>query len=372
MKNALLVALWFLVLSVGSWAQSSKTSQQEQLKKTPPPAGQEAMTGGKQPEPKSLLRLTAVETTVAKKEIAFGVSDLACDDDGNIYLGNDNAGGPIRKLNAKGELVNLFDLNADPEVQVYGDGPYALSPDGELYAWVGNGKDGYYYALVFGTDGKYKRKIKLDPGFPWAPGPFAVFANGSLLMTGQEYDRDVRRPMFPFTGIFRSDGRLLKEVSLEDDGRIHKMAEARDPKLTSAAVPDSNRAVAWGHVKPAKDGNLYIMRWLSPAVIYVVSPGAEVVRRLSVDPGSPRLMPVTMHISGNRIAILFRDEGSKEQIMKVVDLNGEEFATYLASGGDEKAQPGPAFACYLGATGRFLFLSADEEHRVLFRIVEPR
>ena len=178
--------------------------------------------------------------------------------------------------------------------------------------------------------------------------------------------------MLPFTAIFRSDGTLLKELSLEDDERIHKLAADRDPKLSSLAVPNSNRAVAWGHAQPAKDGNIYIMRWLSPAVIYAVSPGGEVVRRFSIDPGSSRFMPVNMHVAGTRIAILFRDEGTKEQNLKVVDLNGEELASYDASGGDSTAPFGAAFACYFGKTERFSFLATDADHRILLRTVEPR
>lgn len=320
----------------------------------------------------SLRHLATVETIVAKQQTAAGFSDLVCDEDGNIYLGNEYGGEPIRKLSPKGDLATSFNLNSDSDVEVYGDGPFALSVDDELYAWVGNRKDRTYYVLVFGSDGRYKRKIKLDTGFPWAPGPFAVFKNGSLLMTGQEYDGDVRRPMLPFTAIFRPDGKLLKELSLEDDERIHKLAVERDPKLTSIAVPNSNRAVAWGHAQPAKDGNIYIMRWLSPAVIYAVSPGGEVVRRFSIDPGSSRFMPVNMHVAGNRIAILFRDEGTKEQNLKVVNLNGEELASYDASGGDSSAPFGAAFACYFGKTERFSFLATDEDHRILLRTVEPR
>lgn len=371
MSTFVRIAFSLGALSIACWAQISATIQ-EQRSTQSSQAPQPLMAADKG-QPRSDLHLVPVETTVAKSEIAVGFADLACDEDGNIYLGLDGGGGAaIRKLNSKGELVATFKAYADPEVEIYGQGPYTLTPDGELYTWVGNKKDGYFYVLVFGADGNYKTKIKIDPGFPWIPGPFSVFRNGALLMTGQEYDRDARRPMLPFTAIFRSDGKLLKELSLEDDERIHDMAKERDPRLTSAAVPTSNRAVAWGRVEPAKDGNIYVMRWLSPTVFYVVSPGGEVVRRFTVDPGTAGLMPVTMHIAGDRIAILFRDEGSREQHMKIVNLNGEEIATYDASPRDPEAPLGAAFACYFPKSGRFSFLSSDEEHRILLRIVEPR
>jgi hypothetical protein len=313
-----------------------------------------------------------VKAVLAKQEVAIGFSDLACDADGNIYLESENAGAPIRELSPKGETVASFVLSADPDVDVYGSGPYAMSADGELYTWVGNRKDGMFYVLVFGQDGTYKKKIKLDPGFPWIPGPFAVFGNGNLLMTGQEYDQDVWKPMLPFTAIFRSDGKLLKELSFEDDDRIHKMTMERDPMITSPRAPTDNRAVAFGHVQPAKDGNLYVMRWLSPAVVYAVSPGGDVLRRFTIDPSNNKMMPIGMHVSGNRIAILFRDGGMRTQIMRVVDLDGKELATYNADGTDPKAPLGAAFACYSSKGERFSFLSTDEHDRILLRIAVPR
>lgn len=359
------------VLSVGCWGQSSGGGQLPQSKDKSQLVAGQMRAGEKQAAP-TTLHLATVENVVAKTEIAIVFAELSCDEDGNIYLASEIPGKPIRELNPKGELAATFNLNADPDVDVYGNGPFALSVDGELYTWVGNRRDRNYYVLVFGADGKYKRKIKLDTDFAWQPGPFAVFRNGNLLMTGQEYDRDIRRPKLPFTAIFRSDGKLLKELSLEDDERIHKLILERDPMLTSAAAPTNNRAVAFGHIEPARDGNIYIMRWLSPTVIYAVSPGGEVVRRVTVDPGGTKLMPLQMHVAGNRIAILFRNEGTKEQRMKIVDLDGKEVATYDATGTNAKESLGGAFACYLGKTERFSFLATDEDHRIVFRIAEPR
>ncbi|HKV95397.1 MAG TPA: hypothetical protein VJW20_22820 [Candidatus Angelobacter sp.] len=373
MSMAARMALCSAVLVTGCWAQPMAGGQLPEPKGSLQKAGgQDASASNKQEELQSPLRLTQVETVLAKKEVANLVGDLTCDEDGNIYLETGNPGGPIRELNPKGETVADFLFSADTSIDVYGNGPYTLSADGALYTWVGNKKDGQFYVLVFGADGTHKRSIKLDPGFPWVPGPFAVFSNGNFLMTGQEYDRDVRKPMLPFTAIFRSDGKLLKEISFEDDERIHKMTLERDPVITSAMAPNDNRAVAFGHVQPAKDGNLYVMRWMSPAVIYVVSPGGEVLRRFTVDPGDDKMMPLQMFLSENRIAMLFRNGGTRAQIMKVVDLTGKELATYDAVGTDPKAPLGAAFACYSGKTERFSFLSSDDDHRLLIRITEPR
>jgi len=361
-----------LVLSLGCWAQTSGSLQQQPNRMNQPPAREDTAATKNEVLPTSVLHLTPVETIQVKNELAAGFADFTCDEDGNVYLGAETWAGSIRKLNPKGDLLTTFDRYSNPDIEVYGAGSYALTPDGDLYTWVGNKKDRYFYVIVFGPDGKYKSKIKIDPGFPWIPGPFAVFRNGNLLMTGQEYDRDVRQTMLPFTALFRSDGKLLKEVWLEDDERIYNQARGGDPKLTSISVPANNRAVSWGRVQTGNDGNIYIMRWLSPAVFYVVSPSGEVVRRFTVDPGRSGLLPVTMHISANRIAVLFREEGTREQQMKIVDLNGEEVATYDATSPEPKKPLGAAFACYSAKSGRFNFLATDDERRILFRILEPR
>jgi hypothetical protein len=165
---------------------------------------------------------------------------------------------------------------------------------------------------------------------------------------------------------------LLKQISLEDDGEIYDLTKARDPKLTSVAVPASNRAVAWGRAEAAKDGNVYVMRWMSPALIYAISGGGAVVRKFSVDPGDKALMPVMMHVSGGRIAVLFRNEATREQSVKVVNLEGEEIANYDASPHDEKMAIGAAFACYFAKQTRFIFLASDDDRRIMLRAFEPK
>lgn len=362
------------LLALGCWGQTSGTSQQPSNRPNKPQAQEEMVAAKKEVQVNSPLHLSIVETITAKRELAGVFSELNCDEDGNIYLGAENWAGTIKKLNSKGELLATIDRHNNPDVEVYGAGSYTLSPTGELYTWVGSQKDRAFHMLIYGADGQYKSAIKLEGDVRWVPGPFAVFGNGNFLMIGQRYGHDVKQPMTPFTGLYRSDGKLLKQIALEDDERIQDLAKEKehDSKLTSAAVPTSNPAVALGHAQSAKDGNIYVMRWLSPAVFYVVSPSGEVLRRFTVDPGRSNLMPVTMHISGNRIAVLFRDNGTREQEMKIVDLNGEEIASYDATSPDPQRPLGAAFACYFAKTGRFSFRATDDDHRVLFRIVEPR
>lgn len=353
--------LSFIVLSAGCWAQSTGEANQSRVKDAEQPVR---------------LRLTPVETILAPAEVATGFAELVCDGDGNLYLGSDSPDDAIiRKLSPKGELVTLYQPNANPDIKVSPAGSFTVTQGGDLYLVVGVPAALTRYVLVFKADGSYKSNIKLQPGFAWMPASIAVFANGTLLMTGQRESRDPIKPAPPFTGIFSPDGRLLKETNLEDDQTIHEMATSHDPRVVSATVPTSNHAVSWGQMKAAQDGNIYVMRWLSPAIIYAVSPGGEVVRRFTVDPGSPAYMPIQMHISGGRIAVLFYQSQTNEKIMKVMDLEGHELATYddLRADGKPRADTlNGAFVCYSLKPERFTFLATDDNHRIQLKLVEGR
>jgi len=61
--------------------------------------------------------------------------------------------------------------------------------------------------MVFKSDGTYKSTIKMQPSFGWIPSTLSVFPSGDLLVSGLRYDRDKNNHvMWPFTGIFSSDG----------------------------------------------------------------------------------------------------------------------------------------------------------------------
>jgi len=345
-----------LLLSFG-WAQTAPDPQQDLSSKETP-----------KENPAPMLHLTPLETVVSPEVASAFLGPFVCDEDGNLYLRSEVAGvTAIRKLNAKGERTALFEPAANPDVKIAVTGYFSIVPDGDFYVLAFAAEELNRYVLVFKPDGSYKTRIKLDPGFAWIPSALAVFPNGSLLVTGQEYDRDKKAPKLPFTGIFRSDGKLLKELNLEDDDAIHDMATDRDPRVTSVTAPTSNRAISWSQIEAAKDGNLYLMRWLSPAVFYAISPSGHVVRRFVVDSGNPDFRPAAMHVSGNRIAILFYQPQSMEKIMKVVDLEGHELSTYaeLREGGKPKlGMLGAAFACYTQQPERFTFLVSDENHKI--------
>jgi hypothetical protein len=140
------------------------------------------------------------------------------------------------------------------------------------------------------------------------------------------------------------------------------MASDGDTRVTVPQVPSANRAVDLSRVEMASDGNAYVMRWTNPAVFYAISPGGEVVRRFTVDPGNGGYRPAAMHVTKDRIAVLFYDPQTNDKIMRVVDLEGHTMATYdeLRANGKPVGDPiGTAFACYTQSPERFTFVGSQ-------------
>jgi hypothetical protein len=153
--------------------------------------------------------------------------------------------------------------------------------------------------------------------------------------------------MWPFTGIFSDDVGLLKEITLEDDATLHDMASSGDARVTLPQVPHINPAVTHSQIEVAADGNAYLMRSTNPAIIYAISAGGETIRRIKVDPGGSEYRTMAMHVYKNRIAVFF-DPETYDKIMKIIDLEGREIATYDEAKPAKKQQSvmlGIAFAC---------------------------
>jgi hypothetical protein len=319
------------------------------------------------------LHLNIVETVTIPTEIASTFSVPHCDSDGNFYLMTSYDGETgIRKLTSKGELLALYRAStaSDPKIELATS--FSVGVDGTVYQ-VAFPHSFDRYVVAFSKDGAVKSEIKLDTGFRWGPSRATPFASGDLLVTGLKYDpAGATLPRLPFTGIFSSSGALLKEITLADDEKIHDMAVSGDEHVVPAGSPLGNIAVERGALEPASDGNIYLMRNLSPAIVYAISPGGAVVKHFKVDPGKDHYQPFVMHIVGGKIAILFRESQTHEQFVKVVDLDGHEIGTYSDTVTNGRSSLGLAFACYTENPERLTFLGTTEDHRLQLKIAEPR
>jgi hypothetical protein len=335
-------------------------------------------TKGKAKEP-TRPHLVPVQNTVVRSEIATTFGDpLQCDSDGNLYLNTDSSAvSAVRKISPKGERLAVYEAETSPDFRQIDVARYfAFRPgDDELYQLIFPHESADRYVFVYKSNGSFKSAIKLQPGFVWMPSSFAVFQSGDLLVTGLKYDRDPNNPMWPFTGIFSSDGSLLKELKLEDDQKLRDMAVAGDKRVSSPMNPSANHAIEFGEMEAGSDGNVYLMRWTSPAIFYAISAGGEVVRRFTVDPGDSKYQPVGMHVAGNRIATLFFERETKETILRIVDLEGRRIATYeqpRVDGKEKYGTIGIAFACYSQNPERFTFLMSDDDNHLQVVIAQAK
>jgi hypothetical protein len=320
------------------------------------------------------LHLVRVKTITAPAEMANSfLGPLVCDNDGNLYF-RQSSTDAVHKLNPKAEEVALFQAAPNTDKKIDAVAYFSVALDGDLYQLV-MPHEFDRYVFAYKSDGTFKSATKLNPGFVWIPHSLAVFPSGQLLISGSEYDHDRGAAMWPFTGIFAADGSLLKEVKLEDDETLHEMATTGDARISSPQYPHVNRAVDFSQIEMAEDGNAYLMRWTNPAIIYAISPGGETVRRLKIDPGDSGYRPAAMHVHKNRIAVLFNNPETHDKLMRVVDLEAHELATYAEVRANRKAQGGmigSSFVCYEENPTRFTFFGADDDNKLQLWIVEPR
>lgn len=327
-----------------------------------------------QAKPSTERHLVVVhETTTSSEDVGVFYEPLRCDSSGNVYFETDTYGSSgIHKLAPSGERLAVFTPGSNTEFKkIDSTGYFTVTDTGELYE-LAFPHELSRYVFVYKSDGSYKDAIKLETGFPWMPSSLAVFPSGTLLVSGLEYDSDQTSAMWPFTAIFSSDGTLLKQIKLKDDDTLRGLAAGGDTRVISPQNPRANHAIDFSKMEVG-DGNVYVMRWINPAIFYAISAGGEVVRRFTVDPGDSGYHPVSMHVSQNRIAVLFVQSQTETSLVKVVDLEGHDVATYVTGGAQQKTDLlGTAFACYAVNPERFTFLISDDQNKLRVQIAEPK
>ena len=104
------------------------------------------------------------------------------------------------------------------------------------------------------------------------------------------------------------------------------------------------------------DGNLYVMRGSSPALVYVIAPSGKIMQTIKVAAPLAGSVPNGFHVSGNQLAILFSNEDNQSKTIVVADAQtGRKIASYADTTG-----MGSSFACYSANEGVFTFLRLGE------------
>jgi len=296
--------------------------------------------------------------------------DGTCDSERDIYVTifdprQDPSDHPLFKIDSSGQLKARFASSKEYFHAGIGEDhfePFALLRDGGVVrlSWL---KD-KMYVTRFAPYGKLLGRIVLDPP-AIVPGQLAVFLNGEMLVSGIEYShsRSVRSHK-AFTAIYDPQGHLAKRLTLPGDAEIEKAVEAGDSRYFHGpyAPPYAgNLAVSGGAARLGEDGNVYLMRRTSPATIYVISSSGELIRTLSVAAASASLMPISMQLGGDHVAIAFLGECSDGQCaddLVIADSRtGETVKNY------EQSKIG-SLACYEQSSERITTVDISGNHAV--------
>ena len=303
------------------------------------------------------------------------MSGSKCDSDGNLYirkLATDRPLlGPVVKIDPDGKRVALFDPVAFSELQPERADAFSPAPDGGLYQIASTGGlKRQIYVLHFSSDGSPASPIHLEADFE--PHDFAAFPGGNLLVSGVQRDPQ-KKPdnARPFTAVFSADGGLVAQLSFAPPRESAAPAESAVKSMTKVAAGDAKPAAPTADLSNAEagaDGNIYALRRSSPALVYVISPAGKIVRTFKVNGPAAGVMPNTLHVSRNRLAVAFWSDDDRSHAIVVLDAQtGRKIETYSDSAG-----LGQSFACYAADESVFTFLNLGEENQLEVIRAEPR
>jgi len=258
------------------------------------------------------------------------IGGAMCDREGNVYArllsakeSKERAGVfrlPIEEITPEGTLAKRFRVADASASDVFGKHIF-VSSDGAVYQLAITAQG--IYAIEFASDGSVKTKVKLEADPSVQAWDLAVFKAGGYLLTG-ETGRDSRTP---YTAVFDADGRLARSVYEPEDEDARRKAESGD--AVYAPSNRGNRFVSLGAATAGSDGNVYLLRGTSPALVYVISPKGEVVRKLRVDAGAPDFEARSIESYGDRLAIGFN---GPTPLVIVTDLTGAPIGSYTVGG----------------------------------------
>ncbi len=291
-----------------------------------------------------------------------------CDADGNLYIRKYAMDrpllGPVVKIDPEGKRTALFDPAAFSQLALDRADAFSPASDGGMFQIAQSGiLKPRIYVLHFSSDGSAASPTRLDADFEVYT--FAAFADGNFLVSGVRRDVQNKNDRGRnFTAVFSADGRELAQLSFQEPQVTAKAGAKSDlggpqkatPKdaLKDPAMPAPLLDLAEAEV--GNDGNLYVMRGSSPALVYVIAPIGKIIRTLKVAGPVLGSAPSGFHVSRNRLAISFWNEESQSQTVVVADAQtGQKIASYADATG-----MGTSFACYEANDGVFTFLKLGE------------
>jgi len=330
---------------------------------------------------------------------ALFLDPVRCDAKGNVYLriveGTDAYASPVTKISREGKVAAVFSSTAVSGFEKSQLISFAVGLRGEVYGLVLRLVSGQREidVLTFADDGTFRFATKLEPVF--TPIHLAVFQTGDFLVSGWKPipnpappapgpspvapsysspggagQRTPRTPppVEPFTAVVDRSGRVLKEITLDQEGA------SSDPAGSSRTRGFPSVEIALGEAAPGDDGNIYLMfRKATAPQVYVISAAGIVVRSFKVAPPNENDQEVAMAYSvGGKLIFEFqhkiddRTTDWKNAIFSVVDAEtGARELDYQSS-----AEIGGGYSCYSPNDG-FTFIRNTKERQLLLSRVGP-
>jgi hypothetical protein len=281
--------------------------------------------------PGATLKVTAkIEVPLTHRATLLG--QATCDGAGNVYLRqldsetsrNPKAPPrlPIQEVTLTGSLGGVFRVADAFAGEFFGTGAY-VNRQGDVYQATMVGDD--VYVVQFGRDGSIKARKKLESGARHftSLSRLAAFDSGEFLLIGESG----KTGHIPFTAVFAADGRLVKEIYEPEDEEARQKAEVGDSRYVGLGNV-GNDFVGTGDVAVGSDGNAYLLHGASSALIYVISPAGEVVRKLRISVDDPDLVASSIKAYGTRLAVEFVQSSDAGVSIRVIDLKGNSIADY--------------------------------------------
>jgi hypothetical protein len=281
---------------------------------------------------------------------------------------------PLIKIWPDGKKsVRLSFQNGASELQKATDSAFTMTPSGEILV-IATDKD-KMFLVRFDSDGAYKSHSRFESQM-WIEHIAAIGDGQTFLAVGFEKPEEGKPPSIPFTAIFNANAQLVKTLKFPadyDGGKTQKpkSADKQSPdvpaeKLTiqeekpggSEALEKMDRVIL-GSVRSSGDGKVYLLRHVTPALVYVLDSAGSVERTLKIAPPEPGLQPSEMQVAGGRVALEFDQPGKDNGRVAITITDagtGELLQTYSVDRG-----LGAAFASY-SLDNRFSFVGAEKNN----------
>ncbi|MGO8787380.1 MAG: hypothetical protein ACLQVL_08360 [Terriglobia bacterium] len=296
----------------------------------------------------------------------FASSPPECDSAGNVYVQVAQPAPavpgvePITRISPDGRHVTAFSFESIPALAPRSHiDTFAVSPRGEVCSFGHNGNIPEF--ITFRDDGQFDSASRIDPDIYSAQ--MAVFATGEFLLRGIKVSGPPGKTRDdPFTGIFDRNGKLLKEITLQDDVQFKTRADFKDDAEYRKKDRAAREAFWTGQAFSADDGNVYLVRPSKAAVVDVLSPVGEVVRRLTLNPPDPSFKAGSVKVAGGTVVVEFfyKVPGDPQNTISQII-----YSVFDSEKGDKLYDyEGPSglmgiFACY--TPDHFTFLDVDDK-----------